>query len=74
MDSYPFAHTGAVWVNEVGSRESEAARRSARELLAWMTVAEARLEEGFKGAAIPALRERFSEARRKLEGLAQGGR
>jgi TolB protein len=71
MDSYPFAHTGAVWVNEVGSREDEAARRSARELLAWMAVAEARLVEGFGGAAIPALRERFSEARRKLEALAR---
>ncbi len=71
MDSYPFAHTGAVWVNEVGSREEEALRRSARELLAWMAIAEARLEEGFEGAAIPALRERFSEARRKLEALAQ---
>jgi hypothetical protein len=25
MDSYPFAHTGAVWVNEVGSREEPSA-------------------------------------------------
>jgi TolB protein len=71
MDSYPFAHTGAVWVNEVGSREAEAARRSARELLAWLDVADARLVEGFSGVEIPALRERFSEARRKLEALAQ---
>jgi TolB protein len=71
MDSYPFAHTGAVWMNEVGSREEEAARRSARELLQWMAVAEARLVEGFGGAAIPALRERFSEARGKLEALAR---
>jgi hypothetical protein len=71
MDSYPFAHTGAVWVNEVGSREDEAARRSARELLAWLTVAEPRLVEGFKDASIPALRERFAEARRKLEALAR---
>ncbi|HJS74562.1 MAG TPA: hypothetical protein VJ921_09755, partial [Vicinamibacteria bacterium] len=67
MDSYPYAHTGAVWVNAVGSREEEAARRSARELLAWMAVAEARLIEGFGSAEIPELRARFSEARRKLE-------
>jgi TolB protein len=71
MDSYPFAHTGAVWVNEVGSREPEAARRSARELLAWLAVAEPRLVEGFGGAEIPVLRERFSEARTKLEALAR---
>jgi hypothetical protein len=71
MDSYPYAHTGAVWVNEVGSRQTEAARRSARELLAWLDVAEARLVEGFSGAEIPSLRERFSEARRKLEAQAR---
>jgi TolB protein len=71
MDSYPYAHTGAVWVNEIGSREKEAARRSARELLAWMAVAETRLVEGFGAAPIPSLRARFSEARKKLEALSE---
>ena len=69
MDSYAFAHSGAVWLNEVGSIDPEAARTAAGELLAWMDVAEARLVEGYRGASIPKLKERFAEARRKLEAL-----
>ena len=69
MDSYAFAHSGAVWLNEVGSIDPEAARTAARELLAWMDVAEARLVEGYRGASIPKLKERFAEARRKLQAL-----
>jgi TolB protein len=69
MDSYAFAHSGAVWLNEVGSIDPEAARTAARELLAWMDVAEARLVEGYGGASIPKLKESFAEARRRLETL-----
>jgi TolB protein len=69
MDSYPFAHTGAVWLNEVGSIDAKAARKAARELLAWMDLASKRLDEGYRGAPIPKLKEGFAEARRKLEAL-----
>ena len=51
----------------VGSLDPEAARASARELLAGLDVADERLAEGYEGSAIPALEERFAEARRKLE-------
>jgi TolB protein len=71
IDSYPFAHTGPIWIGNVGSLDLEAARASARELLAWLDVADKRLEEGYEGSAIPALKERFAEARHKLEALSR---
>ena len=71
MDSYPFAHTGPIWIGSVGSFDPEAARASARELLAWLDVADKRLAEGYEGSPIPALVERFAEARRKLEALSR---
>ena len=74
MDSYPFAHTAALWFARVGSTDPEAARTAARDLLAWMDVADARLAEGYAGAEIPVLRERFASARRMLETLAGSSR
>ena len=71
MDSYPFAHTAPLWIGRVGSIEPEAARASARDLLAWLEVADKRLDEGYEGSPIPNLKERFAEARRKLEGLSR---
>jgi hypothetical protein len=50
---------------------SIAARASARELLAWLDVADKRLVEGYEGSAIPAPKERFAEARHKLEALSR---
>lgn len=70
-DSYPFAHAAPVWFNRVGSSEAVAARRSAQDLLRWMTVAEKRLNEGYAGAAIEKLRQRFADARRILEARAK---
>jgi TolB protein len=71
MDSYPFAHTGPIWIGRVGSLDPEAARASARDLLAWLDVADKRLEEGYEGSAIPTLEARFAGARRKLESLSR---
>jgi hypothetical protein len=41
------------------------------ELLAWMDLASKRLDEGYRGAPIPKLKEGFAEARRKLLALAR---
>lgn len=72
MDSYPFAHTGAIWFSTVGSIDPDAARAAARDLLAWMDVADKRLADGYTGADIPRLKERFAAARRRLDALAAG--
>lgn len=70
QDSYPFAHTAPVWFGAVGSADPAAARRAAADLLRWMTVAEARLDTGYRDAPIPRLRDRFAQARRLLEARA----
>ena len=67
MDSYPFAHTAPVWFGRAGSTEPEAAVSAARDLLRWLDEAEKRLAEGYSGTPATRLRERFAEARRKLE-------
>lgn len=72
MDSYPFAHTAPVWFGSVASRDPEAARRSASDLLRWLVVAEKALESGYANADVPRLRQRFAEARARLEQLSQG--
>jgi TolB protein len=66
-DSYPFAHSAPVWFNRVGSSDAVAARRSAQDLLRWMTVAEKRLNEGYAGTPVEKLQKRFADARRILE-------
>jgi TolB protein len=71
MDSYSFAHTAPLWIGSVGSLDPETARTSARELLAWLDVADKRLAEGYQDAAIPHLQERFRDARRKLVELSE---
>jgi hypothetical protein len=55
----------------VGSVDLEAARASARELLACLDVADKRLAEEYEGSAIRAREERFKQARRKLEALSR---
>jgi TolB protein len=70
MDSYPFAHTAPVWIGEKGSRDPAAAREAARDLLRWLDVADRELSSGYGQAAIPKLRARFAEARRRLEDAA----
>jgi TolB protein len=71
VDSYPFAHSAPVWFNRIGSFDAVAARRSAQDLLRWMNVAEKRLNEGYAGASVDALRKRFADARRILEARAK---
>ena len=71
QDSYMFAHTAPVWLGERGSRDPEAARIAASDLLRWMDVADARLVTGYEGAAVPQLRARFAEGRARLTELAR---
>ena len=72
MNGYPFAHSSPIWIGERGSTDPSAARRSAAELLAALDVAERRLDEGYGSTPIPRLKARFRDARKFLEGLAEG--
>jgi TolB protein len=71
MDSYPFAHTAPVWIGQRGSRDPQAAREAARDLLRWLDLADRELASGYGQAEIPKLRARFAEARRRLEDAAR---
>lgn len=66
MDSYPFAHTAALWFGSVGSTESAAARRAAMDLLAVLDVAESRVKEAYKDTPAPTILGRLEAARQKL--------
>jgi TolB protein len=70
LNSYLFAESSPVWFGEVGSTDSAAARRSARNLLMLLDVAEEDLKAGYGNAPIPNLLAHFGEARARLEELA----
>ncbi|MBA3231281.1 MAG: CehA/McbA family metallohydrolase [Acidobacteria bacterium] len=72
MATYPFAHTAPVWFGSVGSRDPAVAARAARDLLAALDVAEARLVKGYGGAPVPNLRARIAAARERLVALSDG--
>lgn len=67
MSTYAFAHTSPVWIGTVGSTDTGARRRAARDLLALLDVQEGRLQEAYDGVQIPRLQARFDEARARLE-------
>jgi TolB protein len=71
MDGIPFAHSGPIWFHEIGSTDKDATRKAAKDLLRWMDVAENRLNERYGDAPIPRIRKRFTDARKKLEQVAQ---
>jgi TolB protein len=64
MDSYPFAHTGPLWLGKVGSVEPQAERAAAERLLTLLAVLRQRLDEGYPPDKVPApqLRQRFQRA------------
>ena len=70
MGSYPFAHTGPVWIGERGSTAPEAQVAAANDLLRALEFATTRLESAYAGASIPRLRARFAEARDRLQAIA----
>ena len=67
MDVQAFAHTAPVWIGQRGSTVPEARQAAARDLLRALDVATQRLESGYAGTDIPALRAHFASARRVLE-------
>ena len=67
MDSYPFAHTAALWFGAPGSTDPDAAARAASELLAALDVAEERIRRSYAGTETPALLGRIAQAREKLK-------
>lgn len=69
MDSYPFAHTAPLWIGSAGSTEPAAAARAAKELLAALDVAEARIKRSYEGTETPVLLGRIMQARNKLQGM-----
>jgi TolB protein len=69
MDSYPFAHTAPLWIGSAGSTDPAAAARAAKDLLAALDVAEARIKRSYEGAATPVLLGRIMQARKKLSAL-----
>lgn len=73
MDSYPFAHTGPVWIGSRGSTDPDARRRAAGELLRMVLAQRERLIDGFAGAEIPRLLERFDRAEARLRAWVDGG-
>jgi TolB protein len=69
LDSYPFAHTGAIWFGQVGSTDPEAARQSAADLLRWLDVAEKNVNQAYAEAQVPRLKKRFADARNVLAAI-----
>jgi TolB protein len=71
MDSYPFAHTAPAWFGSVGSTDPLAAARAAKDLLAALDVAEARIKQSYAGTETPLLLGRIAAARQKLQAMAR---
>ena len=70
-DSYPWAHTGPVWIGSVGSTEPAARRAAAADLLRALDAASVRLEAAYGAADIPRLRGHFERARTVLQEILQ---
>lgn len=71
LDSYPFAHTGAIWFGQIGSMEPQSALQSASDLLQWLDIAEKNVNQAYADAHVPRLRKRFADARNALTAIQQ---
>ena len=69
MGFFPFAHSAPIWINEVGSTDSAAARASAQDLLAALEYSEAKFVEAYADGVPPSVQERFNETRARLKAL-----
>ena len=69
MDSYPFAHTSPIWINYVGSTDTNTERKSAEELMNLLNISEQRVIDGYKDSPIPNLKAHFNKARKHLQEL-----
>lgn len=67
MDSYPFAHTSPIWINQVGSTDKPAKQKASRELRIALNQIEERARLAYEGDNISRLLERIDNARNILE-------
>lgn len=70
MNKSLYAESSPVWIGEIGSRNPDDARRSARQLLELLDQSEARMVEGYGDTEIPRLLAHFQQARKRLKELA----
>jgi len=66
MDSYPFAHTGPVWIGNVGSTDPSARQESARTLLKILDLSWGRIQATYGSNSVDNQKAYFQEAREKL--------
>jgi len=72
MDSYAFAESSPIWLNEVGSTMPTSKINAANKLLKILETSEKRLKQGYGKTEIPILLEQFSKARVKLVNIMAG--
>lgn len=66
MDSYPFAHTGPVWIGSVGSTDLEAKKESAQALLKVLDLSWGRIQATYGSNPVANQEAYFQQAREKL--------
>ena len=66
MESYPFAESGAIWFNAIGSTDRSSKLNAAKELHKMLLVSEEKLIKGYNNADIPKLRAHFDKAKAAL--------
>ncbi|MFX0556509.1 CehA/McbA family metallohydrolase [Maribacter sp. CXY002] len=74
MDSYIFAESSPIWLNEVGSTMPNAKIDAANKLLNILEISEKRMKLGYGDNKIPNLLNHFSKAREKLATIAAGNK
>ena len=72
LDSYLFAETSPIWVNQAGSTVPEARQAAAGMLLMVLDNAQDRLEIGYGRNRIPKLKAHFEAARNRLISIQNG--
>jgi len=72
MDSYAFAESSPIWLNEIGSTMPNTQINAANKLLKILDLSEERLKQGYGDTEIPMLLEQFSKARAKLKKIITG--
>jgi TolB protein len=67
MDSYPFAHTSPIWINQVGSTDKPARQKASRELRIALNQIEERARLAYEGDNISTLLARIDKALRAID-------
>ncbi|MCB0490351.1 MAG: CehA/McbA family metallohydrolase [Cyclobacteriaceae bacterium] len=72
MDSYPFAHTGPVWIGKVGSTDPAAQKESAQTLLKVLDLSWGRIKAAYGSNSVSNQEAYFQQAREKLVRMTSG--